>query len=378
MNIPRHYDISTLLRPYKALILFGSRQVGKTTLLEDFLKKTPLKTKLDTGDNIRLRALFESEELEQLREYAEGYDLLAIDEAQRLPKAGECLKIMLDQRMVKYILVTGSSSFELAGQIGEPLTGRKNSHTLYPIAQSELALLYNRYELKEQLPERLVLGSYPAVVTAKSRREKIRILEEITDSYLFKDILAIDKIKNSKILLDLLSLIALQLGSEVSHSELAQQLKIDSKTVARYLDILEKSFILYNLRGFSRNLRSEITKKSKYYFLDNGIRNAVISNFQPLDKRDDVGALWENFLVIERLKSRHYHEISANDYFWRTWEQSEIDLIEERDGALHAYEFKWGAKKAAHCPEVFKEAYPASSFTVINSSNFLDFLLVKP
>ena len=166
MNIPRHYDISTLLRPYKALILFGSRQVGKTTLLEDFLNKTSLKTKLDTGDNIRLRALFESRELERLQEYVEGYELVAIDEAQRLPYAGECLKIMLDKKMVKYILVTGSSSFELAGQIGEPLTGRKNSHTLYPIAQMELTSLYNRHELKEQLAERLVLGSYPAVVTA--------------------------------------------------------------------------------------------------------------------------------------------------------------------------------------------------------------------
>lgn len=374
MNIPRYYDISALIRPGKALILFGSRQAGKTTLLENFLSQTSLKTKLDTGDNIRLRALFEGRDLQALKEYVEGYSLLAIDEAQRLPHAGECFKIMLDQKMVECIFVTGSSSFELAGQLGEPLTGRKSTYTLYPIAQLELAALYNAHELKAQLPERLVLGSYPAVVAADTRAEKIRILEEITDSYLFKDILTIDKIKNSQILLDLLALIAHQLGSEVSHHELAQQLKIDGKTVARYLDILEKSFILYNLRGFSRNLRSEIIKQSKYYFYDTGIRNAVISNFQPLDKRNDVGALWENFMVIERLKSRAYLEKTANDYFWRTWEQSEIDLIEERDGSLYAYEFKWNAKKKAACPEAFNAAYPGSSYTLITPANYLDFL----
>lgn len=235
------------------------------------------------------------------------------------------------------VIATGSSSFELAGQIGEPLTGRKKTITLYPISQLELKDQTNIIELKQQLENYLVYGSYPDVVSAATQNDKRELINEITHSYLLRDILELDKVKNSKVLLDLLRLLAFQIGSEVSHSELAQKLGIDTKTVSRYLDILEKGFVVYNLRGFSRSLRNEITKKSKYYFYDVGIRNALIANFNSLSLRNDLGGLWENFLMIERLKKQSYLPIYSNNYFWRTWEKKEIDLIEEREGKLFGY-----------------------------------------
>ena len=231
----------------------------------------------------------------RILEYAQGYELLAIDEAQRIPLIGESLKILVDQMPDVRIIVTGSSSFELSGQIGEPLTGRKHTLTLFPVSQLELASLHNPYDLKQQLEQYLVFGGYPEVLTTDSRSGKAEVLNEITGSYLLKDVLELDRIKNSKTLLDLLRLLAFQIGKEVSWSELAAPLGIDGKTVARYLDVLEKSFVLYNLRGYSRNLRKEIIKKGKYYFHDNGVRNSIIASFNSLEQRDDVGALWENF-----------------------------------------------------------------------------------
>ena len=375
MKIPREYiNLEAYFKPNKALVILGPRQSGKTTLLNDFLEKTKLKFKLDSGDNIRTQEILSSQDFDNVLEYARGYELIAIDEAQRIRNIGLGLKILIDHIPGIHIIATGSSSFELAGQVGEPLTGRKITLALYPIAQMELAKLFNSIELKARLEEFLVFGSYPEVVTVDDRNEKTCLLNELVDSYLLRDILQLERVKSAKVLLDLLRLLAFQVGREVSWSELGSRLGIDTKTVARYLDLFEKGFVIYNLRGFSRNLRKEISKKSKYYFLDNGVRNAVISNFNPLELRDDGGMLWENFLITERLKKQAYRGLHANNYFWRTWDQKEVDFIEEREGRLFGYEFKWGSRKTA-APREWLETYAGSEFTVINRENYLDFVI---
>lgn len=374
MKIPRMYkDLGKALKPNKALIIYGPRQVGKTTLLEDYLEHCKYKYKLDSGDNIVTQNILNSQDFAVLKEYVQGYDLIAIDEAQKIRGIGQGLKILIDQVPGIRIIATGSSSFELAGQVGEPLTGRKVSLNLYPVSQIELLDLYTVSEIKEKLPEYLIYGGYPEVMTAKRKIDKIKTLEEIMHSYLLKDILELEKVKNSKVLLDLLRLIAFQVGNEVSLTELATQLAIDYKTVARYLDLFEKSFVIYNVRGFSRNLRKEMTKKSKYYYYDNGMRNTIISNFNSLDLRNDIGALWENFIFMERLKKRSYKDIFANCYFWRTWDQKEIDLVEEREGKLYGYEIKWSAKKVKP-PQDWLRSYENASYKVITKDNYLDFI----
>lgn len=374
MKIPRFYqNLEAHYEPGKVLVIYGPRRVGKTTLLNDFLARSRFRYKLDSGDNIRVQDILSSQDFTRIKEYAAGYELIAIDEAQRIPQVGHGLKIMVDHIPGIRIIATGSSSFELSGQIGEPLTGRKHTLTLYPLAQLELSSLYNPYELKEKLHQWMVFGSYPDVINAVSESEKRTVLEELVHSYLLKDILEIERVKGSKILLDLLRLIAFQVGNEVSLSELGSQIGIDTKTVARYLDLFEKSFVLYNLRGFSRNLRKEITKKSKYYFYDNGVRNAIISNFNDMTLRNDVGALWENFLIAERLKKASYHTIYANRYFWRTWDRKEVDFVEEREGKLFGYEFKWGegSKKP---PKDWLATYPNATYEVIDRGNYMQFI----
>ncbi len=356
------------------MVIFGPRQAGKTTLVKDFLKHTNYKFKLDSGDNSRTRNLLMSQDFETLKNYIESYELLVIDEAQRIPDIGQILKIFVDEHPNLRIIVTGSSSFELAGQVGEPLTGRKRTMTLFPVSILELSSHFNKFELKEKL-EVLIYGMYPAVISNPIVTEKKRILDEIVSSYLFKDILELDKIKNSRALEDLLQLLAYQIGSEVSHSELATQLKIDAKTVGRYLDLLEKSFVIKPLKGFSRNLRKEITKKNKYYYMDIGDRNSMIRNLNPLQYRNDVGQLFENFFFIERVKTRSYKEIYANNYFWRTWDKKEIDFLEERDGKLFGFECIWNPDKKMKAPKEWMENYPDSEFQIINRSNFIDWLI---
>lgn len=376
MKIPRFYkDLTPYIRPNKALIIFGPRRAGKTTLLKDYLdgQKGKIKYKLESGDDITVQEAIGSRDFAKIKKYAKGYELIAIDEAQKIKNAGLGLKIMVDEIPGIKIIATGSSSFELAGQIGEPLTGRKINLTLYPISQMEMRNLYNNYELENRLEDFMVYGSYPEVVASDDIDEKRRILNEIVGSYLLKDVLEMEKVKGSRVLLDLLRLLAFQVGSEVSLSELGRQLGLDYKTVERYLDLFEKSFIVYNLRGFSRNLRKEITKKSKYYFLDNGVRNAIIANFNSFNLRDDVGKLWENFIFTEMIKSASYKNRYANRYFWRTWDKKEIDYIEEREGKLFAYEFKW--KDKAKTPKEFLETYPNAEFKTINKENYLDFII---
>lgn len=359
----------------KVLLIYGPRRVGKTTLLQNFLKTTPHKYKLDSGDNTRAQEILSSQDFKQILSYVEGYDLLAIDEAQNIPNIGIGLKIIVDQMPSIRVVVTGSSSFELAGQVGEPLTGRKRTLTLYPLAQSELLSFQNRFELKEHLEEYLVFGAYPEVVSSATKKEKIDVIAEIANSYLVKDILAFDRVKNSKTLLDLLKLLAFQVGSEVSLTEIGTQIGVDYKTIQRYLDLLEKAFVIVRLGGFSRNLRNEVTNKAKYYFMDNGIRNALIAQFNEADKRNDIGQLWENFIFIERLKYRTYHSVYANMYFWRTYDQQEIDLVEERDGNLFGYEAKWSTVKTVSAPKNWLGGYPNAKFDVVTQENYQNFVL---
>ncbi len=370
--LPRFYaDLEPFLQKGRVLILYGPRRAGKTTLLESFLKQSNYKYRLDTGDNLRIQELLSSNELSSILEYVKGYQVIAIDEAQQIPNIARSLKLIVDQSPETIVVATGSSSFDLSQHVGEPLTGRKRTLTLYPIAQYELAQTKTPTELREELENFLVFGGYPEIVVQHDRLDKIELLNELVDSYMLKDILALDGLKSPRTLLDLVKLLAFQVGQLVSHHELATQLHVDTKTVSRYMNLLEQSFIIYRLTGFSRNLRKEITRKHKYYFLDNGMRNAVIKQFNRLENRNDIGALWENFLITERLKRGAYQRFYGSRYFWRTYEGQEVDLVEEVDGDLAAFEMKWG--KRGSPPKLWKEAYPDASFEIVNKDNYLSF-----
>jgi hypothetical protein len=370
-----YQELSKFFKKKKALILYGARQVGKTTLLENFLKTADLRYKLESGDNIRIKEILGSQDFARILEYISGYELLAIDEAQEIPGIGKALKIIIDQSPDTYVIATGSSSFELSQEVGEPLTGRKRVLVLFSLSQQELLHHYNRFELKERLEKFLIYGSYPEVLSTENKQEKIEILNEIVESYLLKDILKLDKVKSPNVLMKLLKLLAFQVGSEVSMNELAMNVKVDVKTIGRYLDLLEKSFVIMRLGGFSRNLRKEVVSMGKYFFLDNGIRNAVISQFNSLEDRNDTGALFENFIIMERLKKHEYERFYGSHYFWRTYDGQEIDLVEEIDGKLSAFEMKWSPKKAAKIPRDWAASYEDAGFNVINRENYLNFLL---
>lgn len=373
--INRYYnDLNVYIKPNHVLIIFGPRQVGKTTLLKSFLSQTTLKYKLDSGDNIRTQNLLGSQDFDKILGYAQGYDLIVIDEAQQIPNIGMALKILVDHVPGLSIIATGSSSFDLAQSVGEPLTGRKSTLTLYPVAQLELLSMYNRHELQERLEDFLIFGGYPEIVSTQNRQEKISMLTELVDSYLLRDVLSLEKIKKSETLLNLVKLLAFQIGQLISHNELATQLGIDSKTVARYLDLLEKSFVICKLGGLSNNLRNEVTGKHKYYFLDLGVRNAVTAQFNPLSMRNDVGQLWENFVFIERLKNTTYKGFYGSRYFWRTYQGQEVDFIEEIELQHAAFEAKWSIKKKVSAPSDWQASYPQSSFTVITPDNYLDYV----
>ena len=300
--------------------------------------------------------------------------LLIIDEAQHIPHIGENMKLLIDTYPGLNIILSGSASFELAQKVGEPLTGRQKTLYLYPISAAEIVRQQGRLFYDQTREERLIYGSYPKLFSLSSLGEKEEYLTELVDSYLFRDILELEKIRNAKKLRDLLTLVAHQIGMEVSLQELGTQIGIHKDTVARYLDLFEKSFVLINIRGFSRNLRKEVTKTSRYYFYDNGVRNALIQNFNSLSLRNDVGQLWENYIIIERKKKRVYEGICANTYFWRTYDQKEIDSVEERDGNLYGYEIKWG-KNSKKIPKEWAVSYPGAQYEVITQDNHLDFII---
>ncbi|MCH8557892.1 MAG: ATP-binding protein [Balneolia bacterium] len=374
-KITRSFNLSDLLQKGKVLILYGARQVGKTTLVHHFLGKTSLNHAFYTGDDMSFGADLAKCDLTIIKKMVQGLELFVIDEAQKIENIGTALKLIVDNFPEVYVIATGSSSFDLANAAEEPLTGRKNVISLYPVAISELAAKSTVYEVERRLEDLLIYGSYPEVVIMDNHDEKVNRITEIKNSYLIRDILEFQLLKRSNIILDLLKLLAYQIGSQVSTVELGKQLGLDYKTVQRYLDLLEKSFVLVSLHGFSRNLRKEVSKMNRYYFVDNGIRNAVIANFNTLDKRNDVGQLWENFLFIERLKRNAFKKKTANYYYWRTYDQKEIDLIEETGGQLNGYEFKWGSGKKAKAPKDWTETYDNATWELITRENFAEFVM---
>lgn len=373
--IRRFYEESLpdMVVPGKVFTLYGPRRSGKTSLVKSYLDNRGGRIYSGTGDDLPLQELFSAQSVQRMRGAFSGYDLIFIDEAQRIPEIGMGLKIIVDNIPELSVIATGSSSFELSNRLGEPLTGRQKTALLYPVSVMELMRLQGGMEVIETLEEMLVFGSYPEVLTAGSSDAKRDYLATLRDTYLYRDILVLENLRNSDKLMDLLRLVAFQIGRDVSLSELGLNLGLSVQTVEKYLDLLEKSFVLKRVRGFSRNLRKEITKSSRYYFLDNGVRNAVISNFNPLKMRNDVGMLWENFLFAERMKTRMYRGIQADQWFWRTYDKKEIDLIEEREGKLFGYEFKWGGKHP-NAPKGWLETYPEAEFLVVNRDNFLQFL----
>ena len=371
--IQRAIDIERNLERNKVLVIYGPRQVGKTTSVEKFLSETRLKYAAYSGDSLEFAYSLARCELEHIKRIVGDTQLLFIDEAQKIQNIGTALKLIVDHVLGIRVIAAGSSSFDLANTTEESLAGRKNLLVLYPVAASELLRDQAPYEFEKKLGQYLVYGMYPEVVMYESCEQKEKRIVEIKDSALIKDILAFQKVKKSRPVIDLLKLLAFQVGSEVSCTELGARLGLNEKTVRRYLDLLEKSFVLFRLDGFSRNLRKEVSKMSKYYFYDLGIRNALISNFNDLDSRDDVGQLWENFMVLERIKRNAYKGVSANYYFWRTYDQKEIDLIEERGGMLRGYEFKW-RKNRKKPPREWLKTYTNATYEVITPGSYLDFV----
>lgn len=372
----RHYDskMSDLLKPGKVLLIYGPRRVGKTFLVKQFLSSYEGRYFSGVGEDMTLQELIGSQDVRRITGAFKGYSLVFIDEAQKIPGIAVGLKILVDHLPDVAVIASGSSSFQLSSQLGEPLTGRNAPLFLFPLAIMELHGQFGGMNILERLEEFLIFGTYPEVLQMENRLDKQEYLINLRDSYLFKDILELENIRNADKLSDLLKLLAFQIGHEVSLNELGTTLGLAKQTVERYLDLLEKAFVIKKVRGFSRNLRNEISKSSRYYFLDNGIRNALINNFNYISSRNDIGMLWENFLFLERLKKCHYSRIFANVYFWRTYNREEIDLVEEREGQLWGYEFKWGSKRPKP-PAAWLENYKDAHFECISRENFLDFIV---
>ncbi len=365
--------IKTNLKKGHVTILYGARRTGKTTLMNEISNSLPKdKVLILNGEDFDVASVLSSQKTETLRNLVAGYDYLFIDEAQNIPAIGKNLKLLVDTQSQISVFATGSASFELKGQLGEPLTGRSRFFTLYPFTLSEISKGY--LEAINKLPELLIYGSYPQVYMEKNLKEKRRLLENIRNGYLLKDVLQLENIKDSLFIMNLLRLLAYQVGNDVSFNELARNLNTTVKTIQRYLDILEKAFIIFRLYGYSKNLRKELSKSPRFYFWDNGIRNAVISNFSSVEVRNDTGQLWENFCISERIKKQTYNETFSNFYFWRTYDRQEIDLIEIRDEQLLAFEFKWGHKKTK-VPRAFQVNYPDAEYAVINRESFYNFLM---
>jgi len=374
MKFKRKQDISRTIEPKRVLVVYGPRRVGKTTMLDEYIKTQSGKgIYSSTGDDIELRKLIQSESRKEILDFARPLNIIAIDEAQFIPSIGLGAKMMIDAFPEKNIILTGSSSLDLSSKIGGPLTGRHFTLTLLPLSQGEI-MDGNRFELKTSLEDFLIYGSYPEVLNEPDKERKRKILTELISSYLFKDALALEAIRSPDTLLDIAKCLAFQVGNEVSLNEIAMTVKRDVKTVGRYLDLLEKMFVIKKVRGFSRNLRNEISKKAKYYFLDNGVRNAVISQFNPLHSRNDIGALWENFVFMELVKRSGIENSYDNYYFWRTHTGQEIDIIKETNGELTAIECKWQDADIS-APSQWSATYPEAGFKVINKDNYLDFLL---
>ncbi|OPY86398.1 MAG: Archaeal ATPase [Smithella sp. PtaU1.Bin162] len=359
--------------PGKVIVIYGARRTGKTTLLKEFLKNESETYTLVSGEDITIQSYLSSQSIEKLTAFVGSTRLLVVDEAQKIPHIGINLKLISDHMPDVRVIVTGSSSFDLARSTGEPLTGRKFTLKLFPLAQLEIGQIEKIHQTQANLENRLIYGSYPEIVLMPDNKRREHYLKEIVSSYLYKDILEMDGVRHSAKISRLLQLIAFQIGKEVSLSELGTSLGMSKNTVERYLDLLGKAFVVQRLTGFSRNLRNEITKNCRYYFLDNGIRNALINNFNLLEQRNDAGELWENYIIIERLKRQEYLGGAANNYFWRTYAKQELDFVEEREGRLFGYEIKWGKVKSRK-PKEWLSTYPEASCELINRENYLKFI----
>lgn len=365
-------DLEEALFKGKIVVLYGARQVGKTTLVKQIIEKYKDNSLYLNCDEPDVRNALTDKTSTELRSFLGSRRLVVIDEAQRVKNIGLTLKLIIDNFPEIQIIATGSSSFELSGKISEPLTGRKIEFFLYPFSIGELSQIYSPLEMNRLLEERLIFGMYPGVIFAGSDREKR--VRELATSYSYKDVLTYQDIRNPEILEKLLQALALQIGGEVSYSELAQLLGVNRITVESYIRILEQAYIIFSVSPFSRNIRNELKRMRKIYFYDLGLRNALINNLNPLSLRQDVGALWENFMIIERMKRNNNSGISANIYFWRTMNKKEIDYIEDSGGVLSGYEFKW-QKNNFSAPKEFLSAYPGSTIKLINRDNYLEFLI---
>ena len=370
-------EIEKRIKPQKVMLLFGARRVGKTVLLRQIVEGWQNgKTLLLNGESMDTTRILENKTTANYKRIFSGISLLAIDEAQHIPDIGMKLKFIVDELPDISVIATGSSSFELHNQADEPLVGRSTQFILTPLSESEISSEESNFEIMANTDHRLVYGHYPELLSIDSERDKREYLEDVADAYLLRDILMLDGVKNSQKIHDLLRLIAWQVGSEVSLDELGKQLSLSRNTVERYLDLLQKAFVIYRLGGFSRNLRKEVSKASKWYFQDNGIRNAVLRDFRPYSERTETerGALWENFIISERIKRNLNQRMGLNFYFWRTYSNQEIDLIEENGPDIEAFEIKAG-KKIPKVPRPFTEGYPSAPFSYINRDNYLDFIL---
>jgi len=362
------------LQVKRVLVLVGARRVGKTVLIKELIKNSDDRILQINGDDVNDASLLSEISVANYSRLLKGIDLFIIDEAQYIPNVGRVLKLIVDHIHHVKILVTGSSMFDLTNKLGEPLVGRKKTIRLFPLSQLEFSEQENVKQTKENLELRLIYGAYPNLESIETLEDKKSYLSELVNDYLLKDILIYQNIRNANKIFDLLKLIAYQVGSEVSLEELGRQLQLSKNTVESYLDLLEKVFIIYQVRGFSRNLRKEVTKKGKWYFYDNGIRNAIIQDFSLLNNRNDIGLLWENYIFSERIKSLSYQKRLVRNYFWRTYDQQEIDLIEEEDGQLNAFELKLNRPRKTKAPGAFKKAYPDAIYSIIHQENYLDFI----
>lgn len=371
VQLPR---LERLVAPGKVVVVYGPRRVGKTTLMRRYARQFAQDAMMVTGEDVAVREFLESQSIAKLRAFVGARRTLIVDEAQHLRNVGLNLKLLADHVEGLRIIATGSSSFDLAQKTGEPLTGRRSTLLLLPLAQLELQAVEAAHETNALLEMRLVYGSYPEVVLMQSNEDRQRYLKELIASYLFKDILQLEGVRHADKLLRLLQLLAFQIGREVSTAELGTQLGMSKNTVMRYLDLLEKAYVVYARLGFSRNLRKEISKSRRYYFYDNGIRNGIVNNFNAIALRDDAGALWENYVMVERLKRNLYTGHLAESYFWRTHDRQEIDLVEEWGGQLSAAEMKWSRTAKARIPGAWQHAYPNGSFQVVHPGNYLAFI----
>jgi len=368
---------STLIntrRPNKVVIIMGARRVGKTVLLKRMMKNSVLKTMYLNGEDFYVKEMLKERSIVNYKNQFTGIAQLFIDEAQTIPEIGSILKLIVDEIEGIEVIATGSSAFDLLNRFGDPLTGRSITYQLFPLSQAELSKMESPLETRQNLNERLLYGSYPEIFQYENSEQKKEYLHNLVNTYLLKDIMSIDGLRGASKMMDLLRLIAFQTGNEVSPFELSKNLGISKNTVDKYLDLLSQVFIVFKLGGFSKNLRKEISKGQKWYFFDNGVRNAIISDFKPLNIRNDIGALWENYIISERYKRNHYKRAYTGMYFWRTYDQQEIDLIEIDEGRTEAFEIKWNPLKIKNAPKAWSINYPEAGFSVINPDNYLEFI----